>query len=158
VLDQALRKLAKLFEARYGVNVQNIPGTGAAGGLGGAIVACLGGHISSGVETMINLTGLEEKIKRADVIITGEGSIDSQSIMGKVPIGVAKLAKKYGKTVIGIAGRIDTDLQEINQYLDAVFSIQTECRTLEEALQPQIAAKQIEVTVEQVARCLIRRT
>jgi glycerate 2-kinase len=154
VLDQALRKLAKLFEDSYGVNVQEIQGAGAAGGLGGAIVACLNGRISSGVETMIKLTRLEEKIKRADVVITGEGSLDNQSIMGKVPIGVGKLAKKHGKIVIGIAGRIDTELQEINQFLHAVFSIQTECRTLAEALQPHIAAKQIEVTVEQVVRML----
>jgi glycerate 2-kinase len=157
LLDKRLRNLAKLFEEHYGINVQEIEGTGAAGGLGGAIIACLNGRISSGVETMIELTGLEEKIKRADVVITGEGSLDNQSIMGKVPIGVGKLAKKYGKTVIGIAGRIDTELHEINPFLDAVFSIQTECRTLEQALQPHIAGTQIEVTVEQVVRLLNAR-
>lgn len=154
VLDEALRKLAKLFENHYGVNVQEIQGAGAAGGLGGAIAACLNGRISSGVETMIKLTRLEEKIRRADVVITGEGSLDNQSMMGKVPIGVGKLARKHGKIAVGIAGRIDTELQEINRFLHAVFSIQTECRPLAEALQPNIAAKQIEVTVEQVVRML----
>ena len=74
--------------------------------------------------------------------------------MGKVPVGVAKLAKKHQKLVVGIAGRIDTDLGEINEYLDAVFSIQTECRTLEEAMEYSVTARQIQVTTEQIIRLI----
>jgi glycerate 2-kinase len=156
ILDQHLRKLARLFNEMYGIDVQTIHGAGAAGGLGGAIVAALNGKLSSGVQTVIELTGLEEKVKWADIVLTGEGSIDRQSIMGKVPSGVGELAKKHGKPVIGIAGRIDTKLEEVHHYLDAVFSIQTECRSLEEALQYNTASKQVEVTVEQVIRMFAR--
>ncbi len=153
-LDAALVRLAHLFEEKYGVNVQEVPGSGAAGGLGGAIVCALSGVLQSGVDTIMELTKLEEKIKKADIVFTGEGSLDQQSLMGKVPVGVAKLAKKHGKKVIGIAGRVDTDLREVNQYIDAVFSIQTECRSLEEALRSEVASKQIRTTVEQIVRLI----
>jgi glycerate 2-kinase len=154
-LDIALRRLAALFKDQYGVDLQTVEGAGAAGGLGGGIVAGLKGKLQSGVETIADLTGLEEKVAAADVIFTGEGSLDRQSLMGKVPVGVAKLAKKHGKKVIGIAGRVDTDLGEVNQYLDAVFSIQTECRSLEEALSKEVSSEQVRVTVEQVVRLIM---
>ncbi|CAN7186193.1 glycerate kinase family protein [Rossellomorea sp. LjRoot5] len=153
-LDAGLVRMASLFKEVYGVDVQKVAGSGAAGGLGGSIVAALGGTLQSGVDTIIELTGLEEKVMKADIVFTGEGSLDQQSLMGKVPVGVARLAKKHGKKVIGIAGRIDTDLAEVNQYLDAVFSIQTECRSLEEALRSEVTSEQIRVTVEQVVRLL----
>jgi glycerate 2-kinase len=153
-LDKSLADLAELFEKAYGINLQHVAGAGAAGGLGGGIAAGLKGVIQSGVETIAKLTNLEEKVAEADVIFTGEGSLDKQSLMGKVPVGVAKLAKKHGKKVIGIAGRVDTDLREVNQYLDAVFSIQTECRSLEEALSKEVSSEQVRVTVEQVVRLI----
>ncbi|WP_433745020.1 glycerate kinase family protein [Falsibacillus pallidus] len=153
-LDLAMRKLANLYERNYGKDVQNIPGSGAAGGLGGAISAALKGEIKFGVDQVIELTCLEDKIKEADLIITGEGSIDYQSLMGKVPLGVGKLAKKHNKKVIAIAGRIDAELTLHNHFLDGIFSIQTECRTLEEALDPTITKQQVETTVEQLIRLL----
>jgi glycerate 2-kinase len=153
-LDYALRRLSALFMDTCGINLQSISGSGAAGGLGGGIVAGLNGVLQSGVDTIAGLTMLEEKVKAAEVIFTGEGSLDQQSLMGKVPVGVAKIAKRHGKKVIGIAGRVDTDLGEVNQYLDAVFSIQTECRSLEEALSKEVSSKQVRATVEQVARII----
>jgi glycerate 2-kinase len=153
-LDVGLVRLSSLFSEVYGIDVQEVPGSGAAGGLGGSIVAALNGVLQSGVDTIMELTRLEEKVMQADIIFTGEGSLDQQSLMGKVPVGVAKLTKKHGKKVIGIAGRIDMDLAEVNQYLDAVFSIQTECRSLEEALRSEVTSEQIRVTVEQVVRLL----
>jgi glycerate 2-kinase len=153
-LDKCLVNLAELFEKAYGINLQQVEGAGAAGGLGGGISAALNGVLQSGVETIAKLTKLEEKVTKADVIFTGEGSLDKQSLMGKVPVGVANLAKKHGKKVIGIAGRVDTDLGEVNQYLDAVFSIQTECRSLEEALMKEVSSRQVRTTVEQVVRLI----
>ncbi|MEL3970824.1 glycerate kinase [Rossellomorea oryzaecorticis] len=153
-LDKCLVNIAGLFEKAYGINLQQVEGAGAAGGLGGGIAAGLKGVLQSGVETISKLTKLEEKVVEADVIFTGEGSLDKQSLMGKVPVGVAKLAKKHGKKVIGIAGRVDTDLGEVNQYLDAVFSIQTECRTLEDSLTKGVSSKQVRTTVEQVVRLI----
>jgi glycerate kinase len=157
ILDKAMQRFEQLLNERYGISVQTIPGAGAAGGLGGTLVACLHAHMASGADIIMEHIRLEERIEKADVIITGEGSLDGQSVMGKVPVGVAKLAKKHGKLVIGIAGRIDLELDALNEYLDAVFSIQTECRTLEDALTYDIACKQVEVTAGQIAR-LIKKT
>jgi glycerate 2-kinase len=154
-LDAALKRFYTLIKTAYQIDIQEIEGAGAAGGLGGAIVGPLNGSIRSGVELIMDLTGLEEKIKSADIVITGEGSLDSQSMMGKVPFGIAKLARKYEKTVIGIAGRIDTDLTEMNKYFNGVFSIQTQCRTLEEALTPEVTSIQLEVTAMQLAKVIV---
>ncbi|WP_162985869.1 glycerate kinase [Virgibacillus sp. Bac330] len=156
-LDCGLEKLANILKSKYDVDVQNIPGSGAAGGLGGSIVAALNGVMKSGIDTMIELTNLEKYIIQSDIIFTGEGSLDKQSLNGKVPIGVAQLAKKHNKMVIGLAGRVDTDLNEMNQYLDAFFSIQTECRTLEEALAKEITHLQLSKTAEQIVRLMNAR-
>lgn len=153
-LDIALKRLCEVFSKETGSDVQNIPGAGAAGGLGGAMAACLHATMKSGAEIVMDITGLKEKIKAADIVFTGEGSLDHQSLMGKVPVTIAKYAKLHHKKVIGIAGRIDTELVKINEYLDAVFSIQTECKTLEEAMQPEITTKQLEITASQVMRVL----
>ncbi|WP_042345171.1 glycerate kinase family protein [Bacillus massiliigorillae] len=152
LLEAAMFKFAKLIEKKYKRNVQDVKGAGAAGGLGGALASMLDANIQSGIDLIINMVGLEGKIKEADLIITGEGSLDGQSVMGKVPVGVAKLAKKHHKVVIGIAGRIDTELHELNQYLDAVFSIQTECRNLADAMSQQVTSKQLQITTEQIIR------
>lgn len=154
ILDKGLRTLARLFEEHYHINVQEIPGSGAAGGLGGAIIAALHGKMTSGAETIIELLNIKDKIGNADIVITGEGSLDQQTLSGKVPIAIAKLAKQQGKLVIGIGGRIDTDLSELNQYIDAIFSIQTQCRSLAEALQREITIEQLETTAEQIVRLL----
>lgn len=153
-LDIHLKRFASLVEQKLGINIQAMDGAGAAGGLGGACAGFLGADMQSGVEMVLHYTNAVEKIKTADVVFTGEGSLDSQSLLGKVPMGVAKLAKAHGKKVIGIAGRIDTDTRAINEHLDAVFSIQTQCRSLEEAMRRDVTAQQIEVTVEQVVRLL----
>ncbi|MBO9130153.1 glycerate kinase [Bacillus sp. 165] len=154
VLDTAMQKFEQLLTEQYGVSVQTVSGAGAAGGLGGSLAACLQAEITSGAELIMQHTNLEEHVRKADIVITGEGSLDEQTLLGKVPIAVAKLAKKHGKLVIGIAGRIDTDLNSLNAYLDAVFSIQTECLTLEYALTHDIAYKQVEVTAGQIAQLI----
>ncbi|BBU38226.1 glycerate kinase [Aeribacillus pallidus] len=154
-LDKGLERFARILYKETGIDVQEIPGAGAAGGLGGAIAACLKAKMASGAEIIMELTGLKDKIQWADLVITGEGSIDQQSLLGKVPVTVAKYAKHHRKAVIGLAGRIDTELERINEHLDAVFSIQTQCRTLDEAMLEEITTKQLEVTAEQVMRLLV---
>ncbi|WBL17693.1 glycerate kinase family protein [Sutcliffiella sp. NC1] len=153
-LDDHLRRFSDLVKAKLGVDLQGIRGAGAAGGLGGAFAGCLGAKMKSGAELVLNFTGADEKIRGADLVFTGEGSLDSQSMFGKVPVGVAKLAKEHGVSVIGVAGRMDEDTKPLNEYLDAVFSIQTQCRSLEDAMRSDVTKKQIEVTVEQVCRVL----
>lgn len=151
-LDGHLKRFADLVKQKLGINIQEISGAGAAGGLGGAFAGFLGADMKSGIELVLHYTNAPEKMKHADLVFTGEGSLDSQSIYGKVPVGVAKLAKRHGKKVVGIAGRIDTDTVLLNEHLDAVFSIQTQCWSLEEAMQPEVTERQIEVTVEQICR------
>lgn len=96
-LDYHLEQFANLITEKLGIDVQEIPGAGAAGGLGGALSACLGANMQSGIELVLQYTEVAEKIKRADIIFTGEGSLDKQSLYGKGPIGVAKLAKEHKK-------------------------------------------------------------
>lgn len=151
-LDRGLQKVACLFQEVYGIDVQKVQGSGAAGGLGGAIAAALSGEIVSGIKMVIELTGLEADIKWADLVITGEGSLDGQSLLGKVPIGVAKLAKLHGKSVIALAGRLGENIDALHPYFDGIFSIQTECLTIEQAMKPEVAARQARQTTEQLLR------
>ena len=99
-------------------------GAGAAGGMGFAFLSYLGGSLESGIELVIRETALEEKIKYSDLVITGEGRLDFQSSMGKAPVGVARAAKKYGKTVIALSGCVGKGAEECNKHgIDAFFPI-----------------------------------
>ncbi len=102
--------------------------------LGAALMAFLGAELKSGIEIVTTALNLEEHIHDCTLVITGEGRIDSQSIHGKVPIGVANVAKKYHKPVIGIAGSLTNDVGVVHQHgIDAVFSVLTSIGTLDEA-------------------------
>lgn len=103
-LDIGLQNLARIIKKQFGVDLQRIPGTGAAGGLGGGAVAFLNAKIQSGTQTLIQLTGLREKIKSSDWVITGEGKVDTQSIQGKLIDGICGIAKKYHVPVWIICG------------------------------------------------------
>ncbi len=103
--------------------------------MGAALMAFLGAELKSGIEIVTTALNLEEHIHDCTLVITGEGRIDSQSIHGKVPIGVANVAKKYHKPVIGIAGSLTNDVGVVHQHgIDAVFSVLTSIGTLDEAL------------------------
>ncbi len=133
----------------------NFPGSGAAGGLGFAFLAYLNGTLKSGIELIIAETGLEEKIKTADLVVTGEGRIDSQSCMGKTISGIAEIAKKYNKPVIAFCGCVSEDAIVCNSNgIDAFFPVlRTPC-TLEEAMKD--GQKNLTDTVEQVFRLINR--
>lgn len=129
------------------------PGTGAAGGLGFAFLAFLNATLESGIHIILNETRLEAYIKDADIVVTGEGRLDSQTVMGKAPIGVAGLAKKYGKKVIAFSGCVTEDAKICNDHgIDAFFPIVPGAVTLEEALDPQNAYKNLKNTARQVFR------
>ncbi len=134
-LDDNLIRYAYLISRDLGVQVDSVPGAGAAGGMGAALLAFFGAKLRPGIEIVVETVGLESIIKDADLVITGEGRIDSQSIHGKTPIGVAAVAKRYGKPVIGIAGSLSNDVGVVHEYgIDAVFSVLSQVGTLEEAL------------------------
>lgn len=133
----------------------NAAGAGAAGGLGFAFSAFLNAELQSGIKIVSKLTHLEEHIKNADIVITGEGRLDSQTAMGKAPIGVAKLAKAHGKRVIAFAGCVTEDAEVLNDCgIDAFFPILRNVVTLDEALDKTNAYKNLVSTAYQVLRLI----
>ena len=105
-MDAGLRRFAEKTKEVFSGADENIPGSGAAGGLGFALRTYLHAELLSGVEVVLQETKLEEALKDADVVVTGEGRLDGQTAMGKAPVGVAKLAKKHGKLVLALAGGV----------------------------------------------------
>lgn len=129
------------------------PGAGAAGGMGFALLAYLGATLRSGIDLVIDETGLEEKIRDADLVITGEGRLDAQSCMGKAPVGVARLAKRYQKPVIALSGCVNDGARACNANgIDAFFPILQAPCTLAEAMDAQNAIRNLTATAEQVYR------
>ncbi|WP_191922415.1 glycerate kinase [Pantoea agglomerans] len=152
-LDQALAHYAAIIHRDLDIDVLHIPGGGAAGGMGAALHAFCHAELRRGIEIVTEALGLAEQVKDADLVITGEGRIDSQSINGKVPIGVASVAKRFNKPVIGIAGSLTADVGVVHQHgIDAVFSVLYSICTLDEALAS--AGKNVEMTARNVAATL----
>ncbi|MFI3202454.1 MAG: glycerate kinase, partial [Eubacteriales bacterium] len=126
VVDENMLEYARKVASFTGKDERNSAGAGAAGGLGFAFLSFLNGKLLPGVEVVLEVVGLEESIKNADMVITGEGRIDAQTAMGKGPMGVAQIGKKYGKKVIALAGSIGEGAQVCNKEgLDAFICIQS---------------------------------
>lgn len=155
-MDEKLIHFAKKTKEYIGVDNSTRKGAGAAGGLGFAFLSYLPHtQLKSGVELVSKAVRLEDDIKNADIVITGEGCMDGQTVMGKVPVGVAHQAKKYGKIVIAFAGIAMESAGVCNEEgIDAFFPVIRNVTTLEEAMLPENAKKNLELTVEQVFRLL----
>ena len=154
-MDKWLSHFADLCSEKLGESFKDYPGAGAAGGLGFAFLTFLSGKLRAGIELVIEATSLEEKIKNADIIITGEGRLDGQSCMGKAPIGVARLAKKHGKAVIAFSGCVTDDARLTNEHgIDAFFPIVRRPCTLVDAMNEDTAYKNLADTAEQVFRII----
>ncbi|MGY0393593.1 glycerate kinase family protein [Fusobacterium sp. SYSU M8A802] len=135
VLDKNLKHYAEIIRRDVGKDVENIPGAGAAGGLGAGLMAFLSAELKKGIEIVIEYSKLEEKMQGADLVITGEGSIDAQTRFGKTPYGVAMTAKKYGIPVIALAGNVGKDIDVLYEYgFTAIFSILPRVESLEKAI------------------------
>ena len=131
------------------------PGDGAAGGLGFAFRRFLQADLVPGVDLILGETKLADHVKDADVVITGEGRLDGQTVMGKAPIGVARLAKNFGKTVLAFSGCVGDGAEAVNAAgIDAFFPILRKITTLDEALEKSTAAANLSATVEQAFRVL----
>lgn len=154
-MDAWLGKYAQLTKEVIPTSDANVPGTGAAGGLGFAFLSYLDAALQSGIGLVIKETNLEEHVKDADVVVTGEGRLDGQSYMGKAPIGVAKLAKKYHKPVVAFSGCVTDDAVNCNEHgIDAFFPIlRTPC-TLQEAMDCKQAYENLKATAQQVFRLI----
>lgn len=155
-MDLWLENYAKIAQSVSQSANKNFPGAGAAGGLGFAFLTFLNSTLKSGIDIVLEEIRLEEVIKSADLVVTGEGRLDSQTVMGKAPIGVAGLAKKYGKKVIAFSGCVTNDAEVCNDHgIDAFFPILRGVTTLEDALNPQNAYKNLTATAYQVLRLLM---
>ncbi|MBQ6530258.1 MAG: glycerate kinase, partial [Clostridia bacterium] len=154
-MDKWLSYYAALTREKYPHADPKFPGTGAAGGLGFAFLSYTNASLEPGIDLILKETRLEEYIKGADVVITGEGRLDFQTAMGKAPVGVAKLAKKYDIPVIAFAGSVTKDATECNRNgIDAFFPILRGICTLDEAMNSDNARANMTDTVEQVFRTI----
>ncbi|WP_041544308.1 glycerate kinase [Oceanobacillus iheyensis] len=135
-LDSALSNYHDVVERVTKKSVKDIPGAGAAGGLGAGLLAVLQAKLEPGVEIVLKETNFHERVADADLVITGEGKIDGQTIYGKTPIGVAKAAKKFGVPVIALSGTLGADYEIVYDHgIDAAFSIVQGPCDLEDALE-----------------------
>lgn len=152
-LDAALAHFAQVIDSQLGVAVNDVPGAGAAGGIGAALKGFLNAEFRPGIAIVIEQSGLDAAAQWADVVFTGEGSIDFQTKFGKTPAGVAETAKRHGKPVIAVAGHIGTGIDELHEVgIDAVFGIAPGAASLSELLAD--AAANVTRTTEQIVRTL----
>ena len=151
IMDEWLQHYAELAKAKYPQANPQAPGAGAAGGLGFAFLTFTRANLESGINIVMKETRLEEQIAAADLVITGEGRLDGQTVMGKAPIGIARIAKKYEKPVIAFSGCVTPDARLCNTHgIDAYFPILRQVTTLSQALDPKNAQQNMTDTVEQV--------
>lgn len=149
-LDHNLAHYANIINRDLGIDVKDMPGAGAAGGMGAALLGLFNAELRPGIDIVMDAVNLADVIKDADLVITGEGRIDSQTIYGKTPVGVARIAKQFNKSVIGIAGCLSSDCDVVYGHgIDAVFSVVPRSVTLAQAFQE--AAFNVEQTARNVA-------
>ena len=154
-MDGGLGNYAALTAEKYPQADAMRPGTGAAGGLGFAFLAYTNGVLESGIKIVLEETDLETYVRDADLVVTGEGRLDGQTIYGKAPIGVAGIAKRYDKLVIAFSGSVTEDAAACNEHgIDAFFPILRGVQTLEEAMRPETAKANMTAAVAQVFHLL----
>lgn len=154
--DKKMKHFADKTQEFTGRDYRTAEGAGAAGGLGFAFLSYLPNvELKSGIDIVLDAIRLEQEVKDADIVITGEGRLDFQTAMGKVPVGVARLAKKYGAKVLAFAGGVTKDAGECNAAgIDAFFPIVRGVTTLDEAMVLENAKENMVLSVEQVFRAL----
>lgn len=152
-LDEALSVFAKISEAKSGRQDRELKGAGAAGGLGFGLVQYLNARLAPGIDLVLEAVQFNERLVDADLVITGEGQMDGQSLGGKTPIGVARWAQKRGVPVIAFCGSIGPGSERVHQFgIEALFSVVPGVISLESALSN--AAENIERTAAEFARVL----
>lgn len=153
ILDNNLKHYANIIKRDLNKTVEDVPGAGAAGGLGAGLLAFTPSEMRSGIKIVTDVTGLEEYIKKADYVFTGEGGMDFQTKFGKAPYGVSKLAQLHDKPVFAIAGYIGENIEVLyDEGMSAIFGILSKASSLEDALAS--GASNVERTVENIVRTL----
>jgi glycerate kinase len=157
-LDANLRRYAGVIKRDLGKDAAQVPGVGAGGGIALAMLVFLNGRLRPGAEIVAEAIGLDAAVRDADLVVTGEGRIDSQSINGKTPIGVARVAQRHGKPVIGIGGSLAPDVSVVHAHgIDAVFGAVCRPCTVAEALSAgaanlRLAGRNVAAAIELGAR------
>jgi glycerate kinase len=155
-LDLGLKHFCDVIKRDLALNIKDIPGLGAAGGLGGGFFAFLNTEIKPGIDLIFNKLKLKQNIQQSDLIITGEGRLDFQSKMGKVPAGIAHLAKLYKKPVIAIGGQVTQEAYGLHEIgITALFSVMKGPISLEEAMKKEVTESLITDTIQEIMRLLI---
>ena len=149
-LDAALKNFAGVVERDIGTSIDAVPGSGASGGLGGGMMAFLGGSLQAGVDIVLDHVGLDDRLEGADLVLTGEGRIDFQTVYNKAPIGVARRAKRKGIPVIAVCGSLGKGYEDVHaEGIDVVVSIVSAPMTLDEA-----SARASELIADTVAEAM----
>ena len=150
LLDSALEKLAAVVSRKFGRSNKNFPGAGAAGGLGYGLMEFCGGELKPGIEIVLDLVKFDDYLDNADLVISGEGRIDGQSVYGKVPVGIAGRAKKKGIPVLAIVGDIGPKVEAVYDHgIDAIMTSVNKAMSLEEAM-----SRSYELLVDSAARAM----
>jgi glycerate kinase len=159
-LDANLRHYAQVVRRDLGADVADVPGAGAGGGIAAAMMVFLGGRLRPGIDIVTGAVGLDAAVRDADLVVTGEGRIDGQTVNGKTPVGVARVAQRAGKPVIGIGGCLARDAGAVHGHgIDAIFGAVSRPCTVREALDEarfnlQAAARNIAATLKLGASAL----
>lgn len=149
-LDKGMRSFANVIHQTTGKDISHVPGSGAAGGMGGGLLAFLNAELKSGAELILDLCRFEEKATNADLILTGEGRIDRQSLMGKIPGKILEIGKQKGVPVIAIAGCVEDKDFLLEAGFQGVYETKPDFMLLEEAMKPDIAKRNIQQTVSHI--------
>ncbi|OVE74861.1 glycerate kinase [bacterium E08(2017)] len=153
-LDESLKNTARIIKRDVGIDILRVPGSGAAGGLGGGLMAFTGGVLRPGIDIVMDAVQLARRFKGCDLVITGEGSMDGQTVYGKTPAGVAKIAKKQGLPVIAICGRLGKGVQKVLKIGIDAYTATLEFSIKKEEDIPKLGPVFIERKAEQVGRIL----
>ncbi|MBB6002767.1 glycerate kinase [Arcicella rosea] len=152
-LEIVLSNFADVIYRQFGKSIANLAFGGAAGGVSAGLAGLLNAKLMNGIDAFLSLTGFDDALKRNDIVITGEGSLDKQTLQGKGPFGVAERAKTLNIPVIGLAGRVPlADVEALKSHFDAVFTIGNEPTDLKNAIEN--TAENLTRTAEQIANLL----
>lgn len=151
-LNNGMSSFAKIIASTTGVDIANLPGSGAAGGLGGAFKAFLNGQLTSGADMVLDAIRFDELIEGADLVITGEGRMDHQSVKGKTPIGVLRHARSNGIPVIAICGTVVPCHELDDAGFSAIHPVTPKGMSLEEAMRKDVAAQNVRMAMERIMK------
>ena len=150
-LDKGMQNFAKIIYQETGNDISSIPGSGAAGGLGGGMLAFFQTELQSGANILLKAINFNEKINNADLIITGEGKIDRQTLMGKAPFHILQAGQNKSIPVIAIAGKTEDRDKLIQAGFKAIYETTPSSMSLKDAMKPEIAKENIRKTIQELA-------